>query len=286
MIAQPSESSGRPLKFWVWTFLVFILASLYLLYSAPEPLVGGERAAYTMSTEEALSLLAYENDVTRTLYTKAIVGAGKPHGFKFSEDWAEPSVHAGPLPALFLRGVAEALKSSEVPLGLYLGSDYPIESSNRFQGRQADEFAQMRADLQPRHFKDPVTFETIGMYPDFASAEACVSCHNEHERTTKVDWQLGDLMGATTWSYPGDSVTTDEFVRMLAAYREGVAEVWEMYLEEFDSMDGQPLPTVGKFWPASGAFLPEGGVFQDSVAALSSFHLMSSIAALGQHSIR
>lgn len=267
----------RPLRFWVSVIVVFCMALGYLFFSAPEPLSAIDAADNTFSTEEAMALLAYENDVTRTLYTKAIVGAGKARGWTFSEDWADPDVVAGPLPALFLRSVAEELQSGDVPLGLYLGSDFPIESSNQFQGRQAEIFAEMRERLEPEYFFDQVTHETIGMFPDFASAPACVTCHNEHERTSKKDWELGDLMGATTWSYPGDSVTTDEVVSMLQAYRQGVANVWSRYLLEIEEMDASTRPEIGSSWPSQGAYIPSGQAFQDSVAELASPHLLAAI---------
>ena len=268
---------NRVTKFWVVSFMGFAAAMTYLFVSAPAPLQAADAAKNSYSTQEAMAMLALENDVTRTLYTKAIVGAGKPQGLAFSEHWADPEVVAGPLPALFLRGVADELKKSDVPLGLYLGSDFPIEASNQFQGRQAEAFAQMRKDHSPQYFLDEVTNETIGMYPDFASAKACVSCHNEHERTSKSDWQLGDLMGATTWSYPGDSVTTDELVAMLKAYRAGVSSVWSRYLGEIQAMDPSVQPAIGSTWPSQGAFVPDGKTFQDSVAELAAVHLMASI---------
>ena len=275
-----SLEGKRPFKFWIIIGMSFSLMLAYLLATAPEPLVGSEEVNFAMSTEEALTLLAHENDVTRTLYTRAIVGKGKEHGLQFSEDWQHQEVIAGPLPALFLRGVADYLTSSDVPLGLYLGSDFPIESSNRFQGKQAEEFKKMRADGKPKIFRDEVLGETIGMYPDLATAKACVSCHNDHENTTKSDWVLGDLMGATTWSYPGDSVTTDEFLSMLLAYRSGVAEVWESYLKEVEQLEEEERPEVGEKWPSTGFNLPNASVFQDSVASQSSPYLVNELTKL------
>lgn len=264
----------RPLRFWTVTSLLFVLAMGYLFYTAPLPLAAAASAQKTYSTHDAMSMLAMENDVTRTLYTKAIVGAGKARGLAFSEHWADPEVVAGPLPALFLRGVAEELHASDVPLGLYLGSDFPIESSNQFQGKQADAFSLMRESLEPQFLYDELTKETIGMYPDIASAPACVSCHNEHERTTKSDWELGDLMGATTWSYPGDSITTDELVAMLKMYRSGVANVWGRYLAEIQALSPSVRPEIGSQWPSQGNFIPDAATFQDSVARLASVQLM------------
>ena len=135
----------------------------------------------------------------------------------------------------------------------------------------------MRERLEPAFFNDQVTHETIGMFPDFASSPACVTCHNEHERTSKTDWELGDLMGATTWSYPGDSVTTDEVVSMLQAYRQGVADIWSRYLLEIEGMDASTRPEIGSSWPSQGAYIPSGQAFQDSVAELASPHLLAAI---------
>ena len=68
--------------------------------------VGTASVENVFSVEEVLEMVAKENDVTRTLYTKAIVGKGKKQGMKFDEDWRKDDVEAGPLPALFLRGVS------------------------------------------------------------------------------------------------------------------------------------------------------------------------------------
>ena len=129
-----------------------------------------------------------------------------------------------------------------MPLGLFLGSDFPIEKSNKLEDEQALQFQAMREDLEPKHFVDPVTGEQVSMFPDFALGVPCVSCHNDHEKSAKHDWKLGDLMGATTWSYPDDSVTTDEFMRMLLAYRSGVETVWASYAEELAQLPETDRP--------------------------------------------
>ena len=272
----------KAIRFWAILGVAGAVVLTYLFATAPAPLTSEASAKPVLSTADALTLLAHENDVTRTLFTKAIVGAGKPQGLKFSERWADPDVVAGPLPALFLRGVASHLASSEVPLGLFLGSDHPIESSNRFQGRQAEEFQAMRTKPAPRIFTDEASGDVIGMFPDFASAPACVSCHNEHERSAKTDWALNDLMGATTWSYPKDSVTTDEFLAMLKAYRAGVAEVWTAYLAEVDQIPTDTRPTVGARWPSHGFALPDLTTLQDSIDELASPRVLDRLVAAAQ----
>ena len=80
----------------------------------------------------------------RRLYTKDIVGAGEKNGLRFDEDWRDAAVEAGPLPAQFLRATAMSLERSKVRLGLYLGSDYPINSANKFSGEQLLKFHELR----------------------------------------------------------------------------------------------------------------------------------------------
>lgn len=274
---KPLNSATR---FWVLTLLGGVVVLTYLFATAPQPLVSGAEARKTLSTETALSILAYENDVTRTLYTKSIVGGGKKNGLRFDEKWEEEEVIAGPLPALFLRGVARELAKSDVPLGLFLGSDYPIEKSNQLTGEQAEQFKAMREDLQPKHFINPLTGEHVSMFPDFASAGPCVSCHNDHERSPKNDWALNDLMGATTWSYPDDSVTTDEFMRMLRAYRSGVATVWSEYAEELEKLPEEDRPELGHQWPSEGHFIPDHDALRDSIDRIGGREILDRIMTL------
>ena len=60
--------------------------------------------------EEALAVLARENDVARSAAsTREIVGAGKDVGLSFAEDWEDDGVDAGPLPALFLEDASRQL---------------------------------------------------------------------------------------------------------------------------------------------------------------------------------
>ena len=259
---------SRPARFWTLSILAGAAVITYLFATAPKPLSDSEGAKPSMSTQEAFKLMALENDHTRTLFTQAIVGQGKKQGLVFDENWADDDIHAGPLPALFLRGVALALSESEVPLRLFLGSDFPIESNNLLKGHQAEAFLAMKASRQAQHFRDAESGEFVSMFPDYASAAACVSCHNEHINSPKTDWALGDMMGATTWAYPSDSITSDEFIAMLKTYREGVAVVWDKYLDELQHLDEDKQPEIGHQWPEEGLFIPNKRTLRDSIDKL------------------
>ena len=42
------------------------------------------------------------------------------------------------------------------------------------------------------------------VYPDYAVAEACVSCHNAHKDSPRTDARVGDVMGAVVIRIPMD----------------------------------------------------------------------------------
>ena len=259
-------------KFIVASLAYSIMLLALLQACAPLPEEKAEEAVSNKkySIEEAFKIVAKENDVARTLYTKAIVGAGKTNGLKFHEDWEKDEMEAGPLPALFLRGIAgDIRKKGDVPLGLYLGSDFPIRKSNKFTGKQAELFAEIRKDSLPKFFYDEEAQLYTAMFPDFASAAPCVSCHNEHPETMKTDWVLGDIQGATTWTYPSDSVSSDELQDIIMAYRDGAAATLGVYIEKSKTFKENEVPAVGEFPGKAGYSIPAPEVFLDSVNELA-----------------
>ena len=229
------------------------------------------------SVDEVLEMVAKENDVTRTLYTKAIVGEGKKQGMKFDEDWRKNEVEAGPLPALFLRGISTSIKKGDVPLGLYLGSDFPVNNANKFKGKQADLFQSIKKNQKPQFFYDEEQKLHTAMFADLASADACVSCHNNHKQTTKKDWKLGDVMGATTWQYPSDSLSYKGAIAVLNAYSKGTIDTYKEYLAEVATFKESEKPEIGTKWLSQGKYLPAPEVFLDSVKKLTAYNTMKKL---------
>lgn len=242
--------------FWAGIFLV---VGIYLFAQRPTPLVDGENAGRLIPVEKMFRILAAENDAARGLYTKTIVGDGMKAGLGFSEKWREADVAAGPLPALFLREAATSIQKSSIPLGLFLGSDFPISQSNNFDSVQAERFRMMRVSSEPQFFYSPDIKLQVAMFADLAVAPGCVTCHNEHPRSPKSDWKLGDMMGATTWSYPKDKVTLEEMMQVISAYRGGVVDAYEAYLAKAAKFSKPP--EVGDRWPKDGYYLPSKDVF-------------------------
>src|SRR5690606_33040276 len=128
-------------------------------------------------------------------------------GLAFDEHWRDADVHAGPLPALFLRETARNLERTPAGVSLFLGSPYPISTANRFTGAQAAHYARLVHTGEAQHFFEESTQRWTSMFADVAVTDACVTCHNEHADSPKKDWLRGEVMGATTWMYPAGEIT-------------------------------------------------------------------------------
>jgi adenylate cyclase len=243
--------------------LVLLLGIVWAFVTAPPPLpVEGERSEASgpmIPIERVFRTIAAENDQVRALYTAEIVGAGKKVGLAFDEDWEDDDVQAGPLPALFLRKAADSIAASSVPLRLFLGSHFPIKSTNAFKGEQVGRFEELLASGEAQFFLDPESSRHTAMFPDVASAAPCVTCHNEHPDSPKVDWKLDDIMGATTWLYPKGEVSEAEFLEIIGVVRAGFRDAYRAYLAELESFAERP--SLGERWPAEGFCLPDEEAF-------------------------
>ena len=250
---NPQRPKAIAPKIALWSGVLAVVA-VYLFATRPESLPDRQTSERTVPIEHVFRIVASENAIVRGLWTVDIVGAGLKSGLKFSEKWRQPNVDAGPLPALFLREAATALQKTRVPLGLFLGSDYPISASNLLTGAQAEHFKRVRATGNAEFFNAADIGRFTAMFSDVAVAPGCVSCHNEHPNSPKTDWKLNDVMGATTWSYPKDSVPIEEAVQIIAALRSSFATAYGSYLEKALAFENPP--EIGERWPREGYFLP------------------------------
>jgi adenylate cyclase len=262
-VRHPASSEAIAMtKAFVAFTLVAAVAGVYLFVNAPPALpetraFGGKKLA----TRDLLEICASENAVVRELYTKSIVEPALKVGLKFNEKWRDANVDAGPLPALFLRATAENLARGSSHLGLFLGSDAPVNKANQFSGVQADAFEQMRRDRLARHFFMNDVKTSAAMFPDLAVSKGCVDCHNKHADSPKRDWKIGDLMGATTLTLPSSSVSLSEALETISALRKAFRDVYVAYVERTKKFSSPP--EIGKKWPSEGFFLPDPDLFME-----------------------
>ena len=232
-----------------WRSLVVIVSfavalAVYLFVNAPPPLAAAERSnARTIPMSSVFAILERENDTARAIWTEEIVAKGKAVGLEFDERWHDAKVHAGPLPALFLRETARNLERTSLRLGLFLGSQFPISAANEFTGEQSKHFAALVETGRAQHFFDPATRLQTAMFSDVATSDACASCHNAHADSPKKDWRVNDIMGATTWMYPEPAVTVERAMGNVERVV-GDFEITVAVPAEARVRDGDPFATM------------------------------------------
>lgn len=265
------------LRRFVITSLMLLALVVYLFVSAPPPLPEKTLAGPAIPVERLFTLVEAENDTVRALWTQDIVGAGKAAGLKFDEHWRDADVEAGPLPALFLRATAVYLEKDPVRLSLFLGSDFPINPANRFQGPQAEKFRLIKETQAPQFFFAADTRLYTAMFPDSAVASPCINCHNEHPDSPKKDWKLHEVMGATTWSYPEASVSTEELLQIVAALRRGFQDAYTAYAKKAEGFARRP--EIGAKWPKDCYCLPSVPTFMAEVERRTSTDTVKALFA-------
>lgn len=256
---------------------VFACLAIYLFATAPEPLPDGdaEVAGCRHPVTALFGGVNAINEVARTIYTKRIVGGGMAAGLKFGEEWQEPGVEQGPLPALFLRATAAHMETLPPQMGLYLGSDAPINKSNLFGDQQMVSFETVKATRVAVYSQDAQS-GFVAMYPDVAGVAPCVTCHNDHPDSPKKDWELNDVMGATTWTYPNAEVSADQYLGVLDAMYMSVTHTYGSYLRKAATFE---VPVeIGTNWPSQGhRALPTADVFLAEVKNQASPAVMRAI---------
>jgi hypothetical protein len=257
----------------------FVLLAIYLFVSAPPELPDGVQAGQRIPAETALAMLDAESAAIRAIYTREIVGEGTKQGLRFQEDWKKEGVAAGPLPALLLRETSSRLQMRVPGLGLFLGSDFPLVKENLFRGEQAQHYREVKRTLQPKFFFDAAQGRTTAMFPDRATSQACVSCHNEHPDSPKKDWVLNEPMGATTWSYAGRQVSSETLLHMVRALRRSAVDAYGSYLQKAANFPADARPAIGKRWPREGRYLPDAESFRQAVEAQNSIQTLNQLFA-------
>lgn len=145
----------------------------------------------------------------RTVYTRNVINklVKEQKVIKASEHWKdEPAL---PLPAQMFRMGAEMVAKKDVGFNYSLLSMWPINKQNTPRTDveiQGLEF--VAANKGSNFYAEEMLGEQkyfTAVYADTAVAPACVSCHNEHKDSPKVDFMLGDVMGGVVLRIPIDS---------------------------------------------------------------------------------
>ncbi len=141
----------------------------------------------------------------RTIYAKHVVNRlEKKNVVHTTENWWEED--ALPLPAQFLASAGKLMQKNNKDLDIRLISLWPIKKQNG----PANEFERRGLETVAMHPVRPYIGQyTVGkhkyfraVFPDFATSESCVNCHNAHPGSPKKDFQLDEVMGGISVSFP------------------------------------------------------------------------------------
>lgn len=142
----------------------------------------------------------------RAYYSGVVVSTAKEAGLMITDHYRDATDPAIPLPATFVREVAERLDENASD------DDYTYTSLSLFplnpkKGPRADfEREMMKVNFnQGIEQERTITRNGQSVYtlyvPDFAG-ESCVECHNNWEGASKTDYQVGNVMGSLVISVP------------------------------------------------------------------------------------
>ena len=144
-------------------------------------------------------------DAHRRFYSQHIVDRlAKTQSLQATEDWA----HEGTLllPDQFLLASSQTANNQGIGMRYRLMSLWPINERNA----PKSELEKIGLKAVVDNPKEPFTwivdkgssqyFQAI--YPDFAVAQSCTSCHNNHAKSPRNNFKMGDVMGGIIINLP------------------------------------------------------------------------------------
>jgi hypothetical protein len=164
-----------------------------------EAALAADRAVYTAEVIQRLTA------VQRVQVVDPELGDARP--LEAREDWR--SEHGKlPLPAQMFRMGAERVLASGSGLSYLLLSPWPVNRQNRPRtAAEERHLAEIERSREPSYGTERLDGRTyfIAVYPDVATVEACVTCHNEHPDSPRRDFKVGDVMGGLVIRFPLDA---------------------------------------------------------------------------------
>ena len=142
----------------------------------------------------------------RQVYAELIVQrlATEEKRLPSTENWRE--VHGLPVHAQILRHAARSIQKQGAEFSYTLRSLWPINPSHgpQTQVEQQGLEAVAKAPDQAFYIEEELGGRSYftAIYADRATLPSCVSCHNQHPRSPKKNFQQGDVMGAIVVRVP------------------------------------------------------------------------------------
>ncbi len=184
--------------------IIFITALILILCSNFSD-AGYEDELLGVSPSRAAELIHKVIEAGRRTYSQKVVEHLHDRTFiKASENWEKED--ALPLPAQFLSMSSEISNSRGIGMKYRLLSLWPINKN--YLPRTENE----KIGLEEVVKKTEKSFSWViardgqwyyeAIFPDIAVSQTCVSCHNNHPKSPKTDFEIDDVMGGIFIDFP------------------------------------------------------------------------------------
>ena len=158
----------------------------------------------TVSPEKVAAFIQALLEANRTNYTDNVVVKLQKEGIDAHEHWKDE--RGVPLPAQYLMESGRLVALKNLKFSFRLASLTPIYVWN---GANSDleRLGLAAVEKQPdRPHYGFLTKEGVryfqAVFPDRASSQACVDCHNKHPNSPRRDFKLNDVMGGIIITFP------------------------------------------------------------------------------------
>jgi hypothetical protein len=199
--------------------LISCLPFLIAFCAAPASAAPMDGAEAGLPIEKVADLISSIVAANREAYSQIVVNRLMIQEKIISADEAYLKKKLLPLPAQFFRASAEAAAGKNTRAVYSLESFWSIRPQN-FPKTEAEKIGLARVLGGIKHFYGieaaggPDYF--VATYPDLATNEACVRCHNGHPDSRRRDFQLGDVMGGVVVRIPISAAASKGAVEMSA----------------------------------------------------------------------
>jgi hypothetical protein len=185
--------------------LLNALIALFLLISSTAAFADSFKTRPGLSPRTAADYIHAVIQANRTVYSHDIVARLSQLGvIKATENWEKDNSLL--LPAQFLLKSAELSNERGIGMRYYLTSLWPINKKNSPKSKTEitglKEIARNPSEPFTWIVKEGNRWFYQAVYPDIASSESCVTCHNNHPSSPKKDFKVGDVMGGILINLP------------------------------------------------------------------------------------
>ena len=191
----------RPIPRYLLLSLLALLLFFYPVFSSSENFPKKNAVPVRLAADFIHSVI----EANRTFYSKHVVERlENAISLKATENWEEENTL--PLPAQFLNLSSKISNARGIGMKYRLISLSPINPNNS-PSSDLEKLGMLEIMENP---KEPFTW-TIqkgarrifqAIYPDLGITESCVTCHNNHPKSSKKDFEVGDVMGGIVINIP------------------------------------------------------------------------------------